>query len=49
MLYFLGDYDSEESWKHAANKRKFLFDRTLKEYDSPNLLEGECDGNVTHR
>ena len=30
-------FESEESWKYAANKRKYLFDKVLKEYNPPEL------------
>ena len=36
-LKFIEDCDNEEVWKSAVNKRKFLFDRILKEYDPPEL------------
>ena len=36
-LKLLDDYDNEEAWKFAINKRKFLFDRIFKEYDPPGL------------
>ena len=42
-LKLLGDYDNEESWKSAIDKRKFLFDRILKEYDLPELSGPEDD------
>ncbi len=29
------DYDSEESWKYATNKRKYLFDKLFKQYEPP--------------
>lgn len=34
----LEDYNMEEAWKYVVNKGKFLFDKTLTEY---NLLETE--------
>ena len=37
------DYDNEEAWKSAVNKRKFLFDRILKVYDPPELSGPEDD------
>ena len=45
----LDDYDNEEAWITAVNKRKFLFDRILKEYDPPELSgpEDEDDGDDT--
>ena len=36
-LIDLDDYDGEEAWKSAVNKRKFLFDRVLKEYEPPEV------------
>ena len=42
-LKLLEDYDNEEAWKSAVNKRKFLFDRILKEYDPPELSGPEYD------
>ena len=33
------DFESEESWKYAVKKRKFLFDKLLKEYNPPKLSE----------
>ena len=33
-LKLLEDYDTEEAWKSAVNKRKFLLDRIIK--DPPN-------------
>ena len=35
-LKLLDDYDNEEAWKSAVNKRKFLFDRTLNKFDRRN-------------
>ena len=32
------DFESEESWKYATKKRKYLFDKALKEYSPPNNL-----------
>ena len=32
------DFESEESWKYATKKRKYLFDKVLKEYSPPNNL-----------
>ena len=43
-LKLLDDYDNEEAWKSAANKRKLLFDRILKMYDPPELY-GPEDGD----
>ena len=40
-LKLLDDYDNKEAWKSAVNKRKFLFDRILKEFDPPELSEPE--------
>ncbi|MCG8112264.1 MAG: hypothetical protein N0E59_16025, partial [Candidatus Thiodiazotropha taylori] len=38
--------DTEEAWKSAVNKRKFLFDRIFKEYDPPELSDTrDYDGN----
>ena len=31
------DFESEESWKYATNKRKYLFDKVLEEYNPPDL------------
>jgi len=31
------DYDSEESWKYATNKRKYLFDKLFKQYEPPEF------------
>ena len=47
-LKLLDDYDNEEAWKSAVNKRKFLFDRILKEYDPPELsgLEDDDDDDT---
>ena len=46
-LKLLDDYDNEEAWKSAVNKRKFLFDRILKEYDPPELSGPEDDDDDT--
>ena len=40
-MKLLDDFDNEEAWKSAINKRKFLFDRTLKENDPSELSEPE--------
>ena len=40
-------YDKEESWKSAVNKRKFIFDRILKEYNPPELSGLEYDDDDT--
>ena len=47
-LKLLDDYDNEEAWKSAVNKRKFLFDRLLNEYHPPELAgpEGDDDGGT---
>ena len=45
-LKLLDDYDTEEAWKSAVNKRKFLFDRILKEYDPPELSGPEDDDDT---
>ena len=42
-LKLLDDYDNEEVWKSAVDKRTFLFDRILKEYDPPELPGPEDD------
>ena len=42
-LKLIEDYNNEEAWKSAVNKRTFLFDRILKEYDSPELSRPEDD------
>ena len=42
-LKLLDDYDNEEAWTSAVNKRKFLLDRILKEYDPPELSGTEDD------
>ena len=31
------DFESEESWQYATNKRKYLFDKVLKGYNPPDL------------
>ena len=46
-LKLLEDYDNEEAWKSAVNKRKFMFDRILKEYDPPELSGLEYDDDDT--
>ena len=46
-LKLLEDNDNEEAWKSAANKRKFLFDRILTEYDPPELSGPEYDDVYT--
>ena len=33
------DFDGDESWKYAAEKRKYLFDKVLKEYNPPRLTD----------
>lgn len=38
-LKLVEDYDTEEAWKSAVNKRKFLLDRVIKEYDPPELSD----------
>ena len=35
------DYDSEESWKYATNKRKYLFDKLFKDYELPEISESQ--------
>ena len=47
-LKLIKDYDHEEAWKSTANKRKFLFDKILKEYDPPELSGPEDDDDDTH-
>ena len=42
-LKLLDDYDNDEAWKSAVDKRKFLFDRILKEYNPPELSGPEDD------
>ena len=42
-LKLIEDYDNEEAWKSAVNKRKFLFNKILKEYDPPELSGPEDD------
>ena len=42
-LIDLEDYDGEEAWKSAVNKRKFLFDRVLREYEPPEVSVREED------
>ena len=42
-LKLLDDYDNEEAWKSAVNKRKFMFDGILKVYDPPELSGPEDD------
>jgi hypothetical protein len=34
----LEDYDVDESWKYAISKRKYLFDKLLKNYTPPDVL-----------
>ena len=47
-LKLLDDYDTEEAWKSAVNKRKFLLDTILKEYDPPELSDPrDYDGGQT--
>ena len=41
-LKLIEDYDNEEAWKSADNKRKFLFDSILTEYD-PSEFSGPED------
>ena len=36
-LIDIDDYDGEEAWKSAVNKRKFLLDIVLKEYEPPEV------------
>ena len=31
------DFESEESWKYAVSKRKYLFDKLIKQYNPPEL------------
>ena len=38
-LKLLDDYDTEEPWKSAVIKQKFLLDRILKEIDPPELSD----------
>ena len=45
-LKLIEDYDNEEVWKSAVNKRKFLFDRILKEYNPPELSEDDDDDDT---
>ena len=40
-LKLLDNYDNEEAWKSAVNKRKFLFAKIFREYDQPELSEPE--------
>jgi len=35
------DYEREEAWKYATNKRKYLFDKLFKAYDLPDLHESD--------
>ena len=41
-LKLIEDYDNEEALKSVVNKRKFLFDRILTEYD-PSEFSGPDD------
>ena len=45
-LKLLDDYDNDEVWKCAANKRKFSFDRILKKYELPEMTEPKDDGDT---
>ena len=36
-LQILDEYSSEEAWKYAVNKRKFLFENILKRYQPPRV------------
>lgn len=31
------DYDREEAWKHATNKRKYLFEKLIRSYEPPEI------------
>ncbi|KAL4231794.1 hypothetical protein ACF0H5_009370 [Mactra antiquata] len=33
------DFDSEEAWKYAVNKRKFLFEAVIEGYNPPELSQ----------
>ena len=35
-------YDVEESWKYAVKKRKFLFDKILREYEEPEMTQSSA-------
>lgn len=37
-------YDTEEAWKYAVNKRKYIFDRILKEFDPPEMTQDDVHG-----
>ena len=39
------NYDDEEAWTSAINKRNFLFDRILKEYHPPEIESDDNDGD----
>lgn len=42
------DFDKQEAWKYAVNKRKYLFDTVLEEFNPPASTETEIneqDGN----
>ena len=34
------DYEREEAWKYATNKRRYLFDKLFNDYQCPKVLEG---------
>lgn len=36
-LKMMDDYDSEEAWKYATSKRKYLFEKILKRYQPPEV------------
>ena len=37
-LQLVDDYDSEEAWKYAVHKRKYLLEKILREYEPPNVI-----------
>ena len=35
------DFESQEAWKYAVSKRKYLLDKVLEDFDPPNINDAE--------
>ena len=40
-MKLIEDYDTDEAWKSAVNKQKFLLDRIIKEYDPREMSDAK--------
>jgi len=38
-LELMEDYGSEEAWRYAINKRKYLFEKVLNRYQAPDIKD----------